>query len=72
MENESEKELLLPCWVCGKRWERRAVKHYLYFNQMLVCSNHKGARKWYKGALELANERLRRVIDNPGNKNKTL
>ena len=50
-----------PCWVCGKVHKRLHVNNYYYFGNHLVCSNHKGAKEWYNGAIELGKEKLRLI-----------
>jgi len=58
MDTTLEEQLVGPCWVCGEYHKRKTVGEYLYFNDLLVCTKHKGADKWYNGALELAAEKL--------------
>jgi hypothetical protein len=59
--NTLKKELVGPCWVCGKMWKREDTDGYFYFNDMLVCVCHDGAKEWYNGAFRLVDEKLRFV-----------
>ena len=55
--NSLENEMIQPCWVCGKKWRRKDIDNYYYFNQMLICSSHKAAKAWYDAAIELSEEK---------------
>ena len=58
MNNLSE-EFIPACWVCGKVWQRKDSNKWLFFNDMVVCRNHPGAKEWYNGALILAEEKYK-------------
>ena len=60
---ELQDELIQPCFVCGKKWTRKETDHYHYFQGIVVCQIHKGAKQWYKGALKLAELKLESVVN---------
>lgn len=58
MQSISEQKID-SCYVCGKIWKRKEVDMYLYFNGMVVCSHHEGAKEWYDGALKLTDAKCK-------------
>jgi hypothetical protein len=58
------KEKVIPCFICGKVWTRAEFDQWVYFNGTLVCKSHPGAQKWYDGAVEMMEEKLK-IARNP-------
>lgn len=52
------KEILQPCYICGKRHIREDVDKWYYYNGKLICRHHPGAKEWYEMALKMADEEL--------------
>jgi hypothetical protein len=40
-----------PCTICGKSHKRSEVDKWYYYDGILVCSHHHGAKEWYSDLL---------------------
>jgi hypothetical protein len=54
------------CQMCGAKHMRAATDDWVYYNGELYCTRHPGVTKWYEGALEIMDEKLRRLNDSEG------
>jgi hypothetical protein len=52
------REILQPCFLCGKRPVREDVDKYYYFMGTLVCSDHPYAKEWYEASFKMVNQQL--------------
>lgn len=60
-----EDEFLTPCYICGKVWQRKDHKKWVFFSGILACKDHPGVSEWYKGAQRISEER-RAIVFNSG------
>ncbi|MBU1621764.1 MAG: hypothetical protein KKF27_20405 [Gammaproteobacteria bacterium] len=61
-ETSISKESIPPCWVCGKIWQRKDTDKYGYFQGIVICLNHKYAKKWHNAAIRLAEEKIKKEV----------
>ena len=41
-------DVIPPCKICGKVWQRKNFKKWYYYKGVVVCTGHKGAYEWLK------------------------
>lgn len=51
------------CWICDKELYRDEHSDWVVFDRTIVCRNHPGVKGWYKGALRMADEKLKLCIE---------
>lgn len=54
-----ESESVQPCDICGRVWTRGDYRQFIYFNGLVLCREHPGVMKFYEGALEWTDVKLK-------------
>jgi NAD-dependent SIR2 family protein deacetylase len=55
-------ELVPPCVICGKIWQRKDVEKWCYhISRGVVCRHHHGVKEWYDDMIAEANKKLEEI-----------